>query len=276
MSAAVKLSEIYLYPVKSLAGIKVNYWQVTEKGLEYDRKWMLVDQNQHFLSQRQLPKMALIKTAISSDQLILTAPAMEPLAVPLRSSGGQALETVIWHDRCLAYRVSEIADQWLSAFLDRQCQLVYQAQDSIRYVDPRYARATDQTAFSDGFPFLLISENSLHFLNRQMHQDFPMSRFRPNLVVSGCASFAEDSWRTISIGEIRFRLPKPCSRCAITTIDPQTGLTGKEPLQTLNRIRKWNQQVFFGQNALHDNVGRLNVGDRLSIHSTGPNQPPLA
>jgi len=108
-----------------------------------------------------------------------------------------------------------------------------------------------------------------------MNLNFPMTRFRPNLVISGCSSYAEDSWRTISIGEISFRLPKPCARCSITTIDPETGKAGKEPLHTLNRIRKWNQQVYFGQNALHDNIGQLNVGDRLLVHSTGPNQPPL-
>jgi len=114
-----KLSAIYLYPVKSLAGIKVNQWQVTEKGLQYDRKWMLVDQNHRFLSQRQLPEMALIKTTMTDDRLVLTAPAMEPLTVPLQSSGGDSLETVIWQDRCLAYSVSRIADQWFSTFFKK-------------------------------------------------------------------------------------------------------------------------------------------------------------
>ncbi|MGR9115209.1 MAG: MOSC domain-containing protein [Gammaproteobacteria bacterium] len=270
-----KLSEIYLYPVKSLAGIKVNRWQVTEKGLQYDRKWMLVDQDGHFLSQRQLPKMALIKTAIIDDKLLITAPAMKPLTVPLQSSGGETLKTVIWQDHCLAYSVSRTADQWFSAFLKKTCRLVYQDEQSIRPVDPSFARASDQTAFSDGFPFLLISENSLHSLNREMQQNFPMTRFRPNLVISGCPSFAEDGWRVISIGDISFRLPKPCARCSITTIDPETGKMGKEPLQTLNRHRKWNQQVFFGQNALHDNTGRLRVGDLLQVITSGPNQPPL-
>ena len=270
-----ELSEIYLYPVKSLAGFKVNQWPVTEKGLQYDRKWMLIDQNHRFLSQRQLPKMALINTTIIDDQLILTAPAMQPLTVPLHSSGGQILETSIWQDQCLAYSVSETADQWFSAFLEKKCRMVFQSEQSIRPVDPHYAQASDQTAFSDGFPFLLISENSLVSLNQQMNLNFPMARFRPNLVISGCPSYAEDSWRTISIGEISFRLPKPCSRCSITTIDPETGEAGKEPLKTLNRIRKWNQQVFFGQNALHDNIGQLQIGDRLLVHSTGPNQPPL-
>ncbi|MGR9045359.1 MAG: MOSC domain-containing protein [Gammaproteobacteria bacterium] len=272
----IKLSEIYVYPVKSLAGFKVNQWPVTETGLQYDRNWMLIDPNHRFLSQRQLPKMSLINTAISDDRLILTAPAMPLLTLPLQANGGELLETSIWQDRCLAFSVSDSADQWFSVFLGQECRLVSQAEHSIRPVDPHYAHASDQTAFSDGFPFLLISENSLASLNQHMKLSLPMSRFRPNLVISGCASYAEDSWRAISIGEISFRLPKPCSRCSITTIDAETGEAGKEPLKTLNRIRKWNQQVFFGQNALHDNTGQLTVGDRLLVLTTGPNQPPLS
>lgn len=237
---------------------------------------MLVDQDHRFLSQRRLPKMALIKTAIVDETLVLTAPATEPLTVPLHGHSSETLTTVIWNDACSAYGVSKTADQWFSRFLETNCRLVYQAEQSPRRVDPRYARTSDQTAFSDGFPFLIISENSLVSLNRQMEHPLPMVRFRPNLVLSGCSAYAEDRWRSIRIGEIGFRLPKPCSRCVVTTIDPATGETGKEPLRTLNRTRKWKQQVFFGQNALHNNTGHLSVGDQLQVYSTGPAQPPLS
>jgi uncharacterized protein YcbX len=145
----------------------------------------------------------------------------------------------------------------------------------IRPVDPDYGRDTDTVAFSDGFPFLIISENSLVLLNRDMQLNLPMTRFRPNLVISGCPGYAEDSWREISIGAIAFRLPKPCSRCSVPNIDPDTAKTGKEPLATLNRIRKWQNKVYFGQNALHNQCGTLAVGDTVLVKVVGAKQPPI-
>ncbi|WP_341328459.1 MOSC N-terminal beta barrel domain-containing protein [Methylotuvimicrobium sp. KM2] len=269
------LSGIYIYPVKSLAGIAVDRWPVTEKGLRYDRQWMLVDKKRKFLSQRCLPKMALIRTALSESCLTLSAPGLDNLALPLEATNDETLECEIWHDRCLAHEVSKQANRWLSDFLHIDCKLVYQAEETIRPVDPNYARPDDKVYFSDGFPFLILSENTLASLNRAMNLNYPMARFRPNLVLSGCDSYAEDSWRTISIGDINFRLPKPCARCSVPTIDPETAESGPEPLLTLSRIRKWNQKVYFGQNALHDNTGVLHIGDSVAILSTGPKQPPL-
>jgi len=269
------LSGIFVYPVKSLAGISADSWPVTEKGFQHDRKWMIIDNDRQFLSQRKLPKMALIKTALTEQNLILSAPDMDDLSLPLEPVDGQIINSTIWHDRCDARSVSTEADQWLSDFLKQDCRLVYQPDEVIRPVDPDYAQPTDKVAFSDGFPFLIISENSLVALNHQMQLNLPMSRFRPNLVISGCSAYEEDSWREISIGAIDFRLPKPCSRCAIPAIDPETAQTGKEPLITLNRTRKWQNKVYFGQNALHDQCGQLTVGNAVLIRSVGPKQPPL-
>ncbi len=270
-----RLSGIYIYPVKSLAGIRLDRWQVEPTGLRYDRKWMLVDADGLFLSQRKLPRMALIKTALAGNELVLSAPGMEPLNVSLLPAGGPWIDTTVWHDRCRARGVSEDADRWFSRFLGQHCRLVFLPEESIRPVDPNYGAPTDQTAFSDGFPFLLVSENSLTALNRQMGLELQIERFRPNLVIQGCAGYAEDTWREIRIGEIDFRLPKPCSRCAVPTIDPETAEIGKEPLMTLNRARKWQNKVYFGQNALHDQCGELAVGDRVQIKMAGPKQPPL-
>ncbi len=269
------LSAITLYPVKSLAGISVTSWPVTKTGLQYDRKWMLVDNAGQFLSQRKLPQMALIKTALTGSHLILSASGMEDLSLPLMPADGEIINSKIWNDQCDARSVSLEADQWLSRFLNQDCRLVYQPDEMIRQVDSDYGRHTDNVAFSDGFPFLVISENSLVSLNQEMQLNLPMTRFRPNLVISGCHSYAEDSWREISIGAIDFRLPKPCSRCAIPTIDPETAVTGKEPLRTLNRIRKWQNNVYFGQNALHNQCGTLTVGDIVQVKVTGPKQPPI-
>jgi len=269
------LSGIFIYPVKSLTGISANSWHVTEKGFQYDRKWMIIDSNRQFLSQRKLPEMALIKTALTDKNLILSAQGMEDLVLPLEPVDGQTINSTIWHDQCDARSVSTEADQWLSHFLKLDCRLVYQPDEVIRPVDPDYAKPADKVAFSDGFPFLIISENSLAALNNEMQLNLPMTRFRPNLVISGCPAYEEDGWREIRIGAIDFRLPKPCSRCSVPTIDPETAQTGKEPLITLTRTRKWQNKVYFGQNALHNQCGQLTIGDTVQVMLTGEKQPPI-
>jgi hypothetical protein len=269
------LSDLIIYPVKSLAGIHLTRWQVTATGFQYDRKWMLIDNQGQFLSQRRLPKMALINTAITAEQLILSVPHQEDLVLSLAPTGGDIIVSTIWHDQCAARSVSPDADKWFSDFLETDCRLVYLPDNVIRTVDSKYAEATDQVGFADGFPFLIIAENSLVALNQAMQLDLSMNRFRPNLVIAGCESYAEDSWRDIRIGDIDFKLPKPCSRCSVPTIDPETAQTGKEPLTTLNRLRKWQNKVYFGQNAIHNKSGSLTVGDKVHIILTGEKQPPL-
>ncbi len=269
------LSQIYVYPVKSLAGIQVNQWPVEKTGLRYDRKWMLIDDNGQFLSQRRLPRMALIKTRIADDWLTLSAPGQEDIMLPLHNDDGDDITVGIWDDTCLAKTVNDHIDAWLCRFLDCACRLVYFPDDHVRKVDPRYATENDQTAFSDGFPFLIVSESSLRALNQAMNRDMSMVRFRPNLVISGCDSYAEDSWRQIMINGITFRLPKPCSRCMIPNINPESAISGKEPLSTLSRLRLWQNKVYFGQNALHDSNGILSIGDDVEIIETGDKQPLL-
>mgnify|MGYP001828911861 CR=1 FL=1 len=135
----------------------------------------------------------------------------------------------------------------------------------MRRVDPAFSRATDQVGFADGFPFLLISQASLDDLNRRLAQPVAMLRFRPNLVVAGCEAFAEDGWRRIRVGELEFRVAKPCSRCIIPTIDPSTGQRGVEPLRTLNSYRRRGNKVYFGQNLVHESAGRLAVGMPVEV-----------
>jgi len=270
------LSEIIIYPIKSLAGISVKRWQVNAKGLLYDRKWMLIDENNKFLSQRRLPKMALITTAMVDNSLALSAPAMENITLSLDDSNeGEEVITEIWHDQCPARCVSATMNEWFSQFLKIPCRLVYQPENIIRSVDPRYANTTDKVYFSDGFPFLIISEASLRSLNEAMRLDLTMARFRPNLVIANCEAYAEDYWRKISIGKINFRLPKPCSRCSVPAINPVSAEITKEPLTTLSRLRKWQGKVYFGQNALHDEAGVLTLGEDVVINEIGKAQPPL-
>ncbi|MCX7073802.1 MAG: MOSC domain-containing protein [Methylococcales bacterium] len=269
------LSDIFIYPVKSLAGIRISEWDVVETGLKYDRQWMLVDENGQFLSQRRLPKMVLIQTRLTDSELILSAPNFSDFSLSLELKGGAIIQSTVWEDCCDAQHVSNDADAWFSAILEMPCRLVYLPTKTKRGVDLRYANNTDRVAFSDGFPFLIVSENSLNALNVELENSIEMARFRPNLVISGCESYAEDSWREIRIGEIDFRLPKPCSRCSIPGINPKTADVTKEPLTMLNRLRKWQNKIYFGQNALHNQNGNLKVGDIVEIKISGKKQPPI-
>jgi len=262
----IELSGLYTYPVKSARGLVLEEVEVASRGMRWDRHWMLVDQDGRFVTQRQRPRMALIGCAVAGDQLLLSAPGMDDLALPVASAEAQRLQVRIWNDRCLAASSGRQAANWLSRFLGAEVRLVYLPEQRIRSLDPVYARPEDQTGFADGFPFLLVSEASLSDLNRRLERPLSMRRFRPNLVVRGCQPYAEDRWRRIRIGDIQFRVVKPCSRCIITTVDPDTGQRdGDEPLRTLRRYRQGDNKVFFGQNLIHDDTGRLQLGDPVEV-----------
>jgi len=188
---------------------------------------------------------------------------MAPLSV--ERSVPQPVAVRVWDDRVSAERVSAEADAWLSQFIEQACRLVHMPDTARRAVDPDYAAADDQVGFADGFPFLLISQASLDDLNARLDQPLPMLRFRPNLVISGCAPYAEDNWRRIRIGALEFRVAKPCSRCVIPTIDYATGEHGREPLQTLMTYRRRDNKIYFGQNLIHDASGRLERGMPVEV-----------
>jgi len=261
---SIVLGGLYRYPVKSLRGESLALAEVGARGLLYDRHWMLVDEDARFLTQRELPRMVLVRSRIQESGLVLSAPGMSDLQ--LQANSDEELQVQIWRDQCTARVMSRTADQWLSDFLDVSCRLVYLPDEQVRPVDQGFARSEDQVGFADGFPFLLISRASLDDLNQRMGRSLPMERFRPNLVVEGCAAYAEDDWKHIRIGDLEFRVVKPCTRCVIPTIDPETGRrTGKEPLKTLAGYRKRGNNVYFGQNLIHDARGRLQTGMPVEI-----------
>lgn len=260
------LSELYLYPVKSLAGIQVAEWELDNFGLRFDRRWMVVTPEGRFMTQREFPQMALIQPELSGQVLRLHHPQLGEFEVPSASQDSVRVPVRVWHDQVEAVPVGESADAWLERAIGVPCRLVFFPEDVLRQVDRRYAFGGERTAFTDGFPLLLIGQGSLDDLNRRLATPLPMRRFRPNLVVAGAPAYAEDSWRRIAVGGIPMRVVKPCSRCAITTVDPQTGrFSGKEPLATLATYRKRGNQVYFGQNLIHEGQGRLCVGDRVII-----------
>ena len=259
------LSGLHVYPIKSMGGIPLEAWDVDGRGLRYDRRWMLVDEEGWFISQRELPRMALISVGIDPARLVVNAPGMPSLQLPLGPTTGETILARIWDDVVEVSPVAEDADRWFGEFLGVPCSLVSLPDESVRPVDPDYGEAGDQVGLADGFPFLLISEASLADLNARLEHPLPMNRFRPNLVIGGCEPFAEDGWSRVRIGSITFRVVKPCSRCAITTVDQTTAATTKEPLRTLARFRRVGTKVQFGQNLIHDATGALHTGDPVEI-----------
>jgi uncharacterized protein YcbX len=259
------LSQINIYPIKSLGGISLPSSVVEERGLQYDRRWMLVDDNHQFLTQRKLAKMALLKVALLKEGLLVSTVGMPDLVVPFMCQTNDTIYVTVWEDTCHGIVVSPQANEWFSDALQLSCKLVFMPDTSIRPVDTRYALNDEFVSFADAYPFLLIGEASLADLNGRLDTPLPMNRFRPNLVVSTTTPFEEDTWKAIRIGDTEFYLVKPCARCVVTTIDQQTTIAGKEPLKTLSTYRLINNKVLFGQNVLLGKKGKhIQVGDAVT------------
>ncbi len=260
----LKVSQLAIYPVKSFAQISLDSAIVDRFGLSQDRRWMVIDENGQFITQRQYPKMCLVQQVLIEQGIQLSVPGMSDLIVS-ESSHAMRRKATVWGDDCSALDSGDDAANWISRFLGITCRLVFFPENEFRQVDLTYAQEGDQTAFSDGFPLLLISQASLDDLNERLEQPIEMARFRPNLVVNGCDAFAEDGWKRLRIGSVTFRVVKPCSRCVIPCIDPLTGERGKEPLHALSRYRLRDNQVFFGQNLIANGSGKIDVGMAVEI-----------
>jgi uncharacterized protein YcbX len=266
------LSGLFIYPVKSLRGLAVPSAAVDALGLVGDRRFMVVDAQNQFLTQRTLPRMALIETALTARDLVLRAPHGGSCAVPLRAARrAEPLSVRVWRSEGLLTEDCgvEVA-VWLSDFLRLPCRLVRIGEKFRRpIVRPGSARPDDLVSFADGYPFLLLSEASLADLNNRLATPLLLDRFRPNLLVNGCEAFAEDTWSRFRIGNVNFRTDGPCARCVITTTDQRTAERGKEPLRTLATFRRDKDDptdVNFGQNLIHETKsGALRVGDAVEL-----------
>ena len=267
----MELSEINIYPVKSLSGISLEKSVVEERGLQFDRRWMLVDAKNQFITQREFPKMATIGVEVLENSLRVLIDGAEKL-IPLMPETGEIASVKVWSSRCRAEVYDDDVNGWFGDVLQTDCRLVIMPMETRRTVNPFYAvrKYKDVVSFADGYPFLLIGENSLDDLNSRLETPLPMNRFRPNFVVKDSEAFAEDNWKKIKIGETVFHVVKPCARCVITTLDQQTGFSGgKEPLKTLAAFRLKRQKILFGQNLIAENFGQeVNSGDKIEIIET--------
>ncbi|MCA1769527.1 MAG: MOSC N-terminal beta barrel domain-containing protein [Halomonas sp.] len=277
----MRITQLNIYPVKSLGGIVLDETQLTAEGMAWDRRWMVVDDVGRFVSQRQLPRMAQIRPLLEDDALVLSHPAAEPLRVPLFTEAKKRCSVYVWEDRCEALDEGAEARDWLERVLGdlrgSGLRLVRFAPDYQRRVESDFLAPGEQahTGFADGYPFLVATTASLAALNQALEanggETLPMDRFRPNIVIEGAEPFAEDGWRDIGADGWRLGLRKPCQRCKITTVDQQSGEIRHpgEPLKTLMAIKPrlaW-KGAFFGQNAilLAGEGTTIAVGDTLTV-----------
>lgn len=261
----LKVSEIWIYPIKSLGGIRLTSAKVMQKGLQYDRRWMLVDEQNGFLTQRVHHQMALFKlsveksgfTIVHNENTFFLPFENELLRQPILSK--------VWDDEVTVLEVSPQASEWFSKQLGFACKLVQFPETNPRPVDERYHINHEHVSLADGYPLLIIGQNSLNDLNSRLQSPVPMNRFRPNLVFTGGKPYEEDEWRNFSVGKNKFVGVKPCSRCVLTTINQQTGEQGKEPLATLASYRKKENKIYFGQNVLAIDYDEIQEGDEIVV-----------
>ena len=263
------VSALNVYPVKSLGGFSVTEATVTAKGFEHDRRWMLVDKEGKFITQREVHAMALLQTAITPDGLYIYHKQNpdKKITIPFLLTPGEIKKVQVWDDECEAWTYDDAINNWFSKVLDTECELVYMPDETHRLVDTNYANNKETTSFSDGYPFLIIGQSSLDELNRKLSTPLKMDRFRPNIVFTSGEPHAEDNWKHFTINEIDFFGVKTCGRCMITTIDQQTSGAGKEPLKTMATYRTVGNSIKFGMNLLHKGAGAVRVGDTITLHA---------
>jgi uncharacterized protein YcbX len=264
------VSQLFIYPVKSLGGVALPSARLTDRGFEYDRRWMIVDQDNRFLSQREIPELSLLHASVKNNQLIITD-SLDPgdsIEIPITEGLGTMGRVMVWQDDCAAEFVSAAADSWLSRKLSASCRLVYMPESEKRKVDEWYAlHKNDITSFSDAYPLMMIGQASLDDLNARLDIPLPVNRFRPNIVFSGGSPYEEDTMAHMRLKGIDLYGAKLCARCAITTVDQAKGIKGKEPLKTLATYRMRDNNVYFGQNLLFNGLGEISIGDSFEVIS---------
>lgn len=284
------ISQINIYPIKSLRGNAVAEALVEKRGLRHDRRWMVTDREGMFLTQREFPRMALIGVEVDEERVVLNAPGMAELEIPHQPADGPRRPVTVWSSTVEAARYPDDVNEWISEAIGSECVLFAMPAEAERHVNPLFDSGGDLVSFADGYPLLLIGEGSLEELNRRIVANnanevdcvpIQMRRFRPNLVVSGTEPFEEHKWARIKVGDAIFRIVRPCARCAITTVDPDRGeFAGKEPLKTLSTFRMAKDvfpekleelalqpnYVLFGENLIPENPGvTVGTGDAVEV-----------
>lgn len=259
-----RVARLFVYPIKSCAGIEVDSAELTRRGFAYDRRYMLVDADGRFLTQRRHPQMALIRTALADGGIRVSAPGRDDLLLPMtmNEAGRETCQVRVWEDTVEATLADAEINIWFSACMGFASGLVYLADHQHRAVPNKAAAFDDEVGFADGAPLLLISEAALTALNDKLELSIGIERFRPNIVVSECEPHAEDDWQQLTIGDAVLDVAWPCSRCIIPNIDPETAERdpGNEPTRTLLQYRRRDRAVYFGQNLIPRALGTVTAG----------------
>jgi len=266
----LQVSELFIYPIKSLGGIAVSNAVVTDRGFQYDRRWLLVDSNNKFMTQREFAEMALLQTEILKHGVkVFHKKKRTSITIPFEMEG-ETITVQVWSDRCKGIVGDKNINEWFTEVLQTNCQLVYMPCTTKRRVDGRYALNEEITNFSDGYPFMTIGQSSLDDLNGRLEEKLPINRFRPNIVFTGGNAYEEDGWAHFTINNINFYGVKLSARCIITTINQDTIKQSKEPLKTLATYRQKNNNIYFGQNLLHHGEGTLHIGNEIKLIERKP------
>ncbi|GGE70384.1 MOSC domain-containing protein [Streptosporangium jomthongense] len=260
----MKVHSLHIYPVKSLAGIDVSRFEMDDFGPKGDRRWMLVDDDRRFVTQREVPVLARVAAELENGHTTIRIPDEGVFRLQVTD---RSLRVLVWRDWVKAYEGEEAANEAISRFCGKPLRFVYMPDSSFRRVDAGRVDEYRRVGFADGFPFLISSLASLDELNGRLETPVEMRRFRPNIVVAGAVPWQEDGWRKLTVGSHRFDIVKPSSRCILTTVDPDTGVKdpGLQPLRTLSGYRRTADGVIFGQNAIHESPGIIHVGDPITV-----------
>ncbi|GGY04672.1 hypothetical protein GCM10007160_35410 [Litchfieldella qijiaojingensis] len=260
------LSGLYRYPIKSTAGEPVQQALVGEEGLLGDRRFMVAKPDGTFITARSHPQLQRVATTLHDNGLVLHHPELPDLPLEQESFEVAPFTTQVWGDSFAGLTTTGRADEWMGQVVGEPAKLLWLGERS-----PRYRQAIGKrVSFADGYPLMLIGQASLDDLNTRLSTTHRMAQFRPNLVVSGSLPYAEDDWRLLRIGEVELAVDKPCSRCAMVTVDPSTGgfIPEREPLRTLARYRQGvDGKVYFGQNLIVIKGGTLEVGSPVELIS---------
>lgn len=264
----LSVSELTIYPIKSARGLNFESIQLNPQGPECDRRWMVIDSNNAFVTQRKFTKMCLIDTQLNGDELFISAQGFGQCRLP--QGGSKSFNSSVWGTVVNGEDCGDEAAEWVSAFLGKECRIIYMRNDYSRLVDTNFATQNERVGFADGFPLLITTQASLDDFNLKLSSAHPelkvdMRRFRPNIVITGNAAWAEDQWQQISIAGIEFSLVKPCSRCIMPSVNPETGEKQMAVNKALLEHRQRDKQTYFGQNALSQSLGRISVGDTVEI-----------
>jgi uncharacterized protein len=256
------VTELYIYPIKSLAGIRVESAKAEEMGFENDRRWMLIDHDNEFITQRKHPSLSQFYPKINGDKIeILNHNTKHEFSI--RESLNEPIFSKVWDDKSLVFEVNTATSKWFSEILGFGCKLVKIANKGDRKHNSSKLDKKLNVSLADGYPYLLMGSKSLDFLNEKLEEKITIQRFRPNIVIRTAVAHEEDSLTLFQIGAVKFQNAKPCGRCIMVNNDPKNGVVKKEPLKTLNIYRKVDNSVLFGTNVICLNEGGIAVGDSL-------------